>query len=195
MIVRVSILALSIACTAALAANRIAAPPPLFTANRAHSTLQFSFRQAGAIARGTFGRFATEFRFDAGNLAASSLAVSVDIASLDTGDKERDELLRGAELFQAARYPSANFRSASLLRRRDGSYEALGKLTIRGVSRVVRLPLAIQVTRQAGLTTLTLRGAILVRRLDFGVGQGDWKSTEWVDNDVTIRFDVLLTTT
>ncbi len=193
--VRVSLLALWIACSAALAANSNSALPPLFKTDPVHSTLQFSFRQAGAIARGTFGRFTTEFRFDAGNLAASSLAVNVDIASLDTRDKERDGLLRGADLFLAARYPSANFRSTSLLRRRDGNYEALGKLTIRGVSRPVRLPLAIQVTRQAGLTTLTLRGAILVRRLDFGVGQGDWKSTEWVDNDVTIKFDVLLTTT
>jgi polyisoprenoid-binding protein YceI len=56
------------------------------------------------------------------------------------------------------------------------------------------LPLAIQLTRRADPITMTLRGTTVIRRLDFGVGQGDWKSTEWVDNDVTIRFDVLLTT-
>jgi polyisoprenoid-binding protein YceI len=193
-IVRSSILALLITGNAALAANNTAAPPPLFTADPARSTLQFSFRQAGAISNGRFGRFTTEFRFDAGNLAASSLAVNVDIASLDTKDKERDELLRGADLFLVAKYPGATFRSATLSRRKDGSYEALGKLTIRGISRQLRLPLAIQLTRRADLTTMTLRGTTVIRRLDFGVGQGDWKSTEWVDNDVTVRFDVLLTT-
>ena len=194
MIVRAGILALSIAGAAALAANDTAPPPPLFTADPARSTLQFSFRQAGAISNGRFGRFTTEFRFDAGNLAASSLAVNVDIASLDTKDKERDELLRGADLFQVAKYPGATFRSASLSRRKDGSYEALGKLTIRGISSQVRLPLVVQITRRADLTIMTLRGTIVIRRLDYGVGQGDWKSTEWIDNHVAVRFDVRLTT-
>ena len=120
--------------------------------------------------------------------------MNVDVASLDTKDKERDELLRGADLFQVAKYPGATFRSASLSRRKDGNYEALGKLTIRGVSSQVRLPLAVKITRRADLTTMSLHGKTVIRRLDYGVGQGDWKSTEWVDNDVTIRFDVLLTT-
>lgn len=191
--VRAGILALSIAAATALAANSTA-PPPLFTADPARSSLQFSFRQAGAISNGRFGRFTTEFRFDAGNLAASSLAVNVDIASLDTKDKERDELLRGPELFLVARFPSASFQSTALSRRKEGNFEALGKLTIRGVSSQVRLPLAVKITRRADLTTMSLHGTTVIRRLDYGVGQGDWKSTEWVDNDVTIRFDVLLTT-
>ncbi len=195
MTVRASILALWIAGSAALAANSNPAPPTLFKADPVQSSLRFSFRQAGAISTGRFGRFTIEFRFDAGNLAASSLAVNVDIASLDTSDPERDELLRGADLFQVAKYPGASFHSASLLRRKDGNYEAAGKLTIRGISRPVRLPLAIQVTRRINLTTMTLRGTTVIRRLDFGVGQGDWKSTEWVDNNVTVRFDVLLTAT
>jgi polyisoprenoid-binding protein YceI len=190
---RACMLAVLLAGGAALAANKTAAPPALFTADPAHSTLQFSFRQAGAMNNGVFGRFTTDLRFDAGNLAASSLVADVVIASLDTQDKERDELLRGADLFSAARYPKASFRSAGLSRRKDGNYDAAGTLTIRGISRPVRLPLAIQVTRRADLTVMTLRGTIVIRRLDYGIGQGDWKSTEWVDNDVTVRFDVLLT--
>jgi polyisoprenoid-binding protein YceI len=189
---RAGIVALWLASSAAWAAD--AKPtPPLYRADPAGSTLQFSFRQAGAISTGRFGRFAVEFRFDAGKLAASSLAAKIDVASLDTGDRERDELLRGADLFLVARYPTASFRSTGLQRRRDGSYEATGTLTIRGISRPLRLPFAIETARRADLTTMTLRGTTVIRRLDFGVGQGDWKSTEWVDNDVTVRFDVLLT--
>jgi polyisoprenoid-binding protein YceI len=190
--VRASILALWIAGSTGLAASSGPAPPPLFKADAARSTLRFSFRQAGAISTGRFGRFTTEFRFDASNLAASSLAVNVDIASLDTRDQERDDLLRGAELFQAAKYPGASFRSTSLLRRKDGSYEAPGKLTIRGISRPVRLPLAIQITHRADLTNMRLRGTTVIRRLDFGIGQGDWKSTEWVDNEVQIQYSLVL---
>jgi len=37
-----------------------------------------------------------------------------------------------------------------------------------------------------------LKGQFAIRRLDFGVGQGDWKSTEWVANDVTISFALRL---
>jgi polyisoprenoid-binding protein YceI len=190
---RAGILALWLAGGAAWAADT-RPPPPLYRADPARSTLQFSFRQAGATSTGRFGRFTVEFRFDAGRLAASPLAATIDVASLDTSDRERDELLRGTDLFLVARYPTASFRSAGLQRRRDGTYEASGTLTIRGISRPLRLPLAIGIARRADLTTLTLRGTTVIRRLDFGVGQGDWKSTEWVDNDVTVRFEIVLTT-
>ena len=59
--------------------------------------------------------------------------------------------------------------------------------------RDLRLPLVVRIVRRSDLTFINLTGSTMIRRLNFGVGQGDWKSTEWVDNEVTIRFDVLLT--
>ena len=184
---------LLIGCCAVLAAGQEPQPVATYKSDATRSSLQFSFRQAGAVNQGAFKQFTVVLRFAPNRLAASSLAVNVDIASLDTRDPQRDDMLRGAELFAVATHPQASFESTRLLRRKDGRYEALGKLRIRGVARELRLPLAISTVRRAGLTFVNLTGSTVIRRLDFGVGQGDWKSTEWVDNEVTIRFDVLLT--
>ena len=56
----------------------------------------------------------------------------------------------------------------------DGGLEAVGKLTLRGVTHDLRLPLTIKPTADG----LELSAKTAIKRLDYGVGQGDWKSTE-----------------
>ena len=66
----------------------------------------------------------------------------MQIASLDTQDKDRDDTLAGADLFDAKKFPTAQYVASSLAKRADGGLEAVGKLTLRGVTRDLRLPLA-----------------------------------------------------
>jgi polyisoprenoid-binding protein YceI len=129
--------------------------------------------------------------YDEKNLAGSSLNVRVEIASVDTQDQERDGLLKDADLFNAAKYPAATYTATSLARRADGGIEAVGKLTIRDISRDLRLPLKLQPTA-AGLD---LRGEAVFKRLDYGVGQGEWKSTDAVGDEVKIQYKVSLVRT
>ena len=91
-------------------------------------------------------------------------------------------MLAGADLFDAAKFPTAQYTASSLAKRADGGLEAVGKLTLRGVTHDLRLPLTISTTA----TGLELSGETTIRRLDYGVGQGDWKSTEWVADEVKI---------
>jgi polyisoprenoid-binding protein YceI len=149
-------------------------------------TLGFTFEQAGAASKGSFGKFATTLDYDEKNPAAGKLNVTIQIASLDTQDKDRDSTLVSADLFDAQKYPTATY--AGSLAKTNGGVEAAGKLTIRGVTKDVRLPLAIKTTT-AGLE---LSGEVKIKRLDFGVGQGEWKSTEWVGDVVTITYKVAL---
>lgn len=151
-------------------------------------SLTFSFMQAGAASHGSFRQFATELGYDEKNPVAGSLKVTVQIASLDTQDKDRDEALGGADLFDAKKYPTAQYVASSLAKRADGGLEAVGKLTLRGVTRDLRVPLRIQ--NAAG--GVELSGEVTIRRLDFGVGQGDWKSTEGVGDDVKLQYKVPL---
>jgi polyisoprenoid-binding protein YceI len=151
-------------------------------------SLTFSFMQAGAESHGSFRQFATELGYDEKNPAAGSLKVTVQIASLDTQDKDRDDALAGAELFDAKKYPTAQYLANSLVKRADGGLEAVGKLTLRGVTRDLRVPLRIQ--NAAG--GVELSGEVTIKRLDFGVGQGEWKSTEWVGDDVKLQYKVPL---
>src|SRR5690349_15557193 len=93
-------------------------------------SLTFTFSQAGASNTGTFRQFATDLRYDADNLAASSLKVTVQVGSLATQDEERDGTLKSADLFDAQKYPTASYVAGSPAKSAGGGIEAVGKLTI-----------------------------------------------------------------
>ena len=161
---------------------------PRYTQNAAKSSLKFIFEQAGAAATGTFRKFTTVLVYDEKNLAASSLHVRVDIASVDTQEPERDSMLKDADLFNVAKYPAATFTASSLAKPADGTLEAVGKLTIRDVTREVRLPLTLKPTPEG----FELSGKFTLKRLDYGVGQGELKATDSVGNDVKVEYAVSL---
>ena len=127
----------------------------------------------------------------ADNLAASKLEVGVEVNSLDTGDKDRDDTLRGADLLSVAKFPQAHFSAAQIVKTATG-FEASGKLTIRGVTRDTRVPFTFRTASEAGASVGYMSGKVTIRRLDFGVGQGDWKATDQVGNDVTVSFALRL---
>ena len=162
-----------------------------YTLDPAKSSLEFSFTQAGAANKGRFTRFQVAFDFSADNLAASRLDVSIEMNSTDTGDQERDETLRGADLFAVAKFAQARF-AASQINRTAAGYEAVGKLTIRGVTRDARVPLSFRTATENGAAVGYMSGKTSVRRLDYGVGQGDWKATDQVGNDVAVSFALRL---
>jgi polyisoprenoid-binding protein YceI len=163
-----------------------------YTLDAAKSTLDFGFVQAGAQDKGRFPKVAVNFSFADDSLAASHLEVTVDIAALDTGDKERDDTLREPDLFDVAKFPQARFTATQITKTAAGTYEASGSLLLRGVTRAVRVPFVLKSATEQGKPVLYMTGKTLIRRLDFGVGQGDWKSTEWVGNEVNLTFNLRL---
>jgi polyisoprenoid-binding protein YceI len=152
------------------------------------STLSFTFTQLDAASTGQFKSFVTQLVYDEKNPAAGSLDVKVTIGSLDTQDGERDQALKTADLFDAQKFPTATYVAKSLARNASGGLEAVGKLTLRGVSRDLRLPLVLKPSANG----LELSGQTAIKRLDFGVGQGEWKSTESVGDEVKIQYKVAL---
>ena len=165
-----------------------AAAAPRYLQAATGNSLGFTFTQLDAASNGQFKKFTTELVYDEKNLAASSLTVKVDITSLDTQDGERDEALKSADLFNAASIPAATYVAKSFTRDAKGGLEAVGKLTMRGVSKDLRLPLTLKPTA----TGFELSGQTAIRRLDYGVGQGEWKSTESVGDEVKIQYKVAL---
>jgi polyisoprenoid-binding protein YceI len=156
------------------------------------SSFKFAFTQAGAANQGRFRKYTVGLRFDDKNLAASKLDVTVQVDSLDTGDEQRDEALRGADLFNIAKFPEARFTSSKVNRVAAGRYEAVGKLTMRGVTRSLVVPFSLRETQEKAGAAAYMTGRSSLNRLDFGVGQGEWKSTDQVGNEVTINFSLRL---
>jgi polyisoprenoid-binding protein YceI len=175
------------ACHAADTPAAAVAAPRWVQANG--SSLTFTFDQAGAASKGSFKQFSTELVYDEKSPATGSLSVKVQISSIDTQDQERNDMLVSADLFDAPKFPTAQYTANSFARTAAGGLEAVGKLTLRGVTKDLRLPLKIAPTT-AGLE---LSGATSIKRLEYGVGQGDWQSTEGVADEVKIQYKVVLT--
>lgn len=185
-----------------LAATAAAAPPPAaspaanaagrhYTLDPAKSTLEFTFLQAGAKNTGRFPRFQVSLDFPGADPQGGRLEVTVEVAALDSGDKDRDETLKSDELFATAKYPQAHFVATRIVKT-AGGYDAEGALTIRGVSRDAHVPFTFRETSEGGAGVAYMAGKTVVRRLDFGVGQGEWKATDQAGNEVTVSFNLRL---
>src|SRR5882724_3486184 len=176
---------------ASMARAADAAPVAHYTLDQAKSTLEFQFVQAGAQNKGKISRFPVTLDFSPDNPASSKLDVVVETGSLDTGDKERDDSLKVADLLAVAKFPQARFTSTQITKTANG-YDAAGKLTLRGVTRDIHVPFSFRTADEHGKPAGYLLGKTTIKRLDFGVGQGDWKSTEWVGNDVAVSYSLRL---
>jgi polyisoprenoid-binding protein YceI len=176
--------AMAIAFTAASAASTAATT---YVVDLPRSKLEFQFRQAGADNKGQFKKYDVTLTAPGTDPSGGKLDVTVDVGSLDTGDGERDTLLKDVDLFNVKKFPNARFVAENLTKSAAG-YEANGKLTIRDVTREVKVPL----TFKAAGSGAQLTGKTSLKRLDFGVGQGEWKSTEWVDDQITVMLDLHL---
>ncbi len=176
--------ALAIALALTVGATAEAGP---LQADATSGTLEFTATQADAKFTGAFKRFHVVLDFDPAQPAQGQLDVSVETASIDTQDGERDEILRGPDFFSVAQHPKALFH-AGRFERVGAAWRASGELTIRGVKKAVPVTFTLA---PAGAATV-MKGSASFKRLDFGLGQGEWASTEWVGDAVDVRFELKL---
>lgn len=152
------------------------------------STLTFVATQAGAKFQGAFDKFDANIVFDPQNLPASRFDVKIDMTSVNTRDGERDGIIKGADLFAVQRWPSGHYVADRFKGLGGGKYAATGKLTLRDVTRDV----PIRFTFTKGADGAWLKGSTVIKRLDFGIGQGEWRDTGTVGDEVEVRFALLL---
>ncbi len=164
-----------------------AAAPAAYVADAGQSRLQFTGIQAGAQFKAVFHKFTALVDFSPDALAAAHFDVTIDLASVDSGDKDRDGTMRGADIFDVGHFPTAHYVTRSFAKT-AGGYSAQGALTLHGVTKDVNVD--FQFTPAGSGAKLT--GSTALKRLDFGVGQGDWKNTEWVGDTVKIDFSLIL---
>jgi polyisoprenoid-binding protein YceI len=172
----------------ALICGSVALAARQWTLQPKESKLTFVGSQAGAEFEGTFRRFTADIKFEPQDLAGSRFDVKIDMASVDSRDSERDDTLRSHDLFAIEQFPTAHYVTERFTARGGNKFTAAGKLTLRNVTREV--PIEFTFEQQDG--GAWLRGSAQLRRLDFGVGQGDWKDTSTVANEVTVNFVLLL---
>lgn len=158
-----------------------------YTVQPASSKLGFSSNFQGQNFDGNFGKWTATISYDAAKLASSKFDVEVDLTSAKTGDNDRDGALPGPDFFNAAKFPKAHFVTTAF-RQNGAQVVADGNLTLRGVTKPVTLNVSFK--PQGTGATLDVTGS--VKRLDFGVGGGEYADTSVIGPDVKINAHLTL---
>lgn len=153
----------------------------------AKSGVSATFKQMGVPVDGKFRKFNAQIDFDAAKPEAAKAAVDIDVASFDLGDAEFNKEVAKKEWFNAAQFPKASFVSTSLKPAGANKYNVAGKLTIKGKTADVMFPLNV---KKEG-TNQVFDGALPIKRLAFNIGEGEWKDTSMVADEVIIKFRVV----
>jgi polyisoprenoid-binding protein YceI len=153
------------------------------------SRLGFTATQTGNDFQGRFEKFDAKIIFDPVDLSTASIDVDIDMSSVRTGDRQRDVALPGKEWFDAKAYPIAKFVSANVEETANGEYVAHGALTIREVTKKIDLPFSLEIEGD----TARAIGEVELVRTDFGVGQGEFATDEWVGFGVRVQVDITAT--
>ena len=179
---------IAVAFATTLAAAPVLAQPKPAQLLPAQSEIAFTTRQMGVPVEGRFGRFAATIAFDPKAPEAGSVAFTIDTASARFGTPELDGEVGKPEWLSAAKFPQASFRSSAIRGTGAGRFEVAGKLTIKGASQDVVVPVQLA---QAGATS-TATGSFTIKRLAFKVGEGEWADTSMVADDIVVRFKLAL---
>ena len=139
--------------------------------DRSHSDVAFQVRHLLSKVRGRFTEFGGTIEFDEANPQRSRVDVTIQAASIDTAEPDRDKHLRSADFFDVEKYPALTFVSTSVTPRAANTYDVDGNLTIHGVTQRVVLPATYlgDATDPWGNTKVVFEAELTLNRKDFGL--------------------------
>jgi polyisoprenoid-binding protein YceI len=143
-----------------------------YTLDPTHSRLGFSTRHAMVTTvRGQFGDFTGTAHIDTAQPSESSVSLTIQVASVDTGTADRDGHLKSGDFFDVEQFPAMTFTSTSVERDADGVWQITGDLAIKDVARSVTIP--FEETGSArdpfGNVRVGFEGGTAINRKDWGL--------------------------
>jgi len=172
----VSLLGLSLAAGAA----------SLLKIDPAKTSVSAVFKQMNVPLEAKFKKYNIVIDYNAASPDASKATVNIDTASLDLGDPDMNTEVAKKEWFNSAQFPKASFVSSAIKAAGPGKLNVTGKLSIKGKTADVAFVLTVKT--EGGKQVF--EGALPIKRLAFNIGEGEWKDTATVADDVTIKFRV-----
>ncbi|HWQ54593.1 MAG TPA: YceI family protein [Bryobacteraceae bacterium] len=167
-----------------------------WTIDPVHSMAEFKVRHMMiSNVKGQFTAVTGAMTLDEGDVANSRVEASIEAASINTRDAQRDAHLKSADFFDVEKFPTLSFRSTSVSRSGDGELRATGDLTIHGVTREVVFTVegpTAPTKDPWGNTRVGLSATTKINRKDFGLtwNAGLEAGGLLVGDDVTITLDV-----
>lgn len=178
-----------LALVAMLAPGMAAAEPPAAKLIADKSQIVFVSKQMGVPVEGTFKKFDAQVAFDPKKPEGGSVVLHIDTASAGFGIPMSDAELPKAPWFDATHFPQATFQSSAIKALGNGKFEMTGKLTIKGTTKSVTVPVGI--TAGEGNQSVAT-GSLTIQRLDYKIGDGEWTDTSMVANEVQVRFKLII---
>ena len=154
------------------------------TLRTGQSRVDFVYRQMNVPMEGSFKRFSGQLRFDPARPTLSKAALVIDLASIDTGSTEGDEEVAGKLWFNTKQFPAARFVSTSVKPLGNNRFEVAGKMSIKGRTHDVSTPATFHQQGTGGV----FEGSFVLKRADYGIGEGMWADFGSVANEVQIKF-------
>jgi len=153
----------------------------------AKSTVHVVFKQMNVPVQAQFKKFTASIDYNSAKPENSKAQVDIDAGSLNLPAPEYNAEVLKKEWFNAAQFPKASFTSTAMKSSGAGKLEVTGNLTIKGKTVVVSFPLNI---KTEGKST-SFEGSLPIKRLTFNIGEGDWKDTDMIADEVVIKFKVV----
>lgn len=171
----------------AAAAARPGSDLPRWDIDYSQSSIGFTGEQAGAPFDGRFGRWTADIRFDPQRLAESAARVEIDLASVSTGDEDRDGTLAEDSWFGGRRavFTATRFSGVG---EDANAFKALDARL--GFGAAAPVPIEFEFSVRGTSDGWSLEGAARLNRLALGVGTGEWADPTWVGQWVDVRVSV-----
>jgi len=153
------------------------------------STVTATSKQMNVPVEGNFKKVTAQLDFDPAKPTAGSANLTIDTGSYDLGDDSYNKQATDKDWFDTTHFPTATFVSTAIAPAGGTKFNVSGKLTIKGKSQNVTVP----VTVMSQGTTQTFDGSLPIKRTQFDVGLGEWKDTSVVADEVVIKFHLVAT--
>lgn len=174
---------------ASLAALVLAIPAfaAVLKVDASKSQVNIVFKQMNVPVDAKFKKFSANIDYNAAKPESSKANVEIELNSFDLGNAEYNKEVLKKEWFNAAQFPKASFTSTAMKPAGAGKLDVSGTLTIKGKASNVSFPVTI---KQEGGKQI-FDGALPIKRLTYNIGEGEWKDTSMVADEVTIKFHVV----
>lgn len=165
----------------------------------AHSSVAFSIKHMMiAKVRGSFEKISGQLSFDRSNPEKATAEGSVESASINTGEAQRDTHLKSADFFDVEKFPTLSFKSSGVKKSADGELKVKGELTIKGITNPVEFIVegpTEELKDPYGNLKIGLSATTKIKRKDFGLSWNAALETGGVlvGDDVTITLDLQFT--
>jgi len=153
------------------------------------SSLSFVYKQMNVPVEGQFKSFRSKLAYDPAKPAAAKAELEIDLASIDAGSKDANDEVAGKAWFNTKAFPIAKFVATSVKPLGGNRLELAGKMSIKG--KTLDLVTPVTVTQQGNAATFD--GSLVLKRADYGIGDGIWADFGTVANEIQIKFRLVAT--